>query len=616
MSTSDLRKRSVWVFIAFSLCLGAPLGEATAGPPRTREAPPRSPREVPDDPPEPRPRAISGAEATVIQFGPFIHRQVNVAEGGANILLDAANEPSIAVDPLKPNTMAIGWRQFNAVTSNFRQAGWAYTTDGGRTWTFPGVIEPGVFRSDPVLGFDAAGTFFYSSLKVVGGIYSTQLFRSTNGGQTWSVGVEAFGGDKQWITVDRTGGMGNGHIYQAWSVAAGCCGDTTFNRSIDGGLSFSRPVLIPSTPIWGTMAVAADGTLYLAGVDPDDFSVFWVVKSATAKDPLSPVGFDAATPFLMDGNISFGGGTGSPNPGGLLGQVWIGVDRSGGPYHGYLYVLCSVDPPGDDLLDVHFVRSTDGGATWSDPVRINDDPIEQRPWQWFATMSVAPNGRIDVVWNDTRNTWQSNRSELFYAFSADGGTTWSPNRQLSPAWDSYVGWPNQNKIGDYYDMVSDDVGANLAWAATFNNEQDVYYLRIGDYDCNANGVPDSLDIALKHSADFNENGIPDDCEGLQTGAGEMVAGTYQLFQSIPNPFNPTTAIRFEVPAGGGTVRLRVFDVSGRLVRTLVDGAVPGGMRSAAWDGCDDRGAPVASGVYFYRLEAPGYTQTRKTALVK
>ena len=61
-------------------------------------------------------------------------------------------------------------------------------------------------------------------------------------------------------------------------------------------------------------------------------------------------------------------------------------------------------------------------------------------------------------------------------------------------------------------MVSDQVGANLAYAATFNGEQDVYFLRIGEYDCNDNGIADSVDLAAKTSADCNDNGIPDECE--------------------------------------------------------------------------------------------------------
>src|SRR6266853_1228304 len=74
------------------------------------------------------------------------------------------NEPSIAVDPTNCSRKVIGWRQFNSVTSNFRQAGWGYTSNGGATWTFPGVLENNVFRSDPVLGSTDTGTFFYLSL--------------------------------------------------------------------------------------------------------------------------------------------------------------------------------------------------------------------------------------------------------------------------------------------------------------------------------------------------------------------------------------------------------------------------------------------------------------------
>ena len=89
----------------------------------------------------------------ISQHDAFTSIQVNVNASGQNITGDAANEPSIAVNPTNGNKMTIGWRQFNSVTSNFRQAGWGYTSNGGTTWTFPGVLENNVFRSDPVLGF-------------------------------------------------------------------------------------------------------------------------------------------------------------------------------------------------------------------------------------------------------------------------------------------------------------------------------------------------------------------------------------------------------------------------------------------------------------------------------
>ena len=104
----------------------------------------------------------------ISQFGVFTSFQVNVDASGNNILGDAANESSITVDPTNHNRMAIGWRQFNSVMSDFRQGGWGFTTDGGTTWTFPGVLEDNVFRSDPVLGSDESGNFFYLPYRKVG----------------------------------------------------------------------------------------------------------------------------------------------------------------------------------------------------------------------------------------------------------------------------------------------------------------------------------------------------------------------------------------------------------------------------------------------------------------
>ena len=73
-----------------------------------------------------------------------------------------------------------------------------------------------------------------------------------------------------------------------------------------------------------------------------------------------------------------------------------------------------------------------------------------------------------------------------------------------------MGDRKQNKPGDYYDMVSDDTGADVAYAATFNDSHDVYYLRLFP-DCNTNGVLDETDLAEGTNSDFNSNGLPDEC---------------------------------------------------------------------------------------------------------
>ena len=115
-----------------------------------------------------------------------------------------------------------------------------------------------------------------------------------------------------------------------------------------------------------------------------------------------------------------------------------------------------------------FVRSTDDGLTFSAPLKINDDPVNPNKWHWFGTFSVAPNGRLDAVWYDTRNAANNTDSQLFYSFSTDAGVTWSANVAVSNPFNPFEGYPNQNKIGDYITIVSDDTGGNVAYSATFN----------------------------------------------------------------------------------------------------------------------------------------------------
>src|SRR5437868_11863919 len=146
---------------------------------------PNEPLERYDNPPAP-PRKMETSPRMISPYAGFISYQVNVNANGENILGDAANECPISVDPTNGNKMTIAWRQFNDVNSNFRQGGWGYTTDGGITWTFPGVLQNNVFRSDPVTNSNEVGNFFYLSLRSDGfSFFCDDLWRSTNGGQTW-----------------------------------------------------------------------------------------------------------------------------------------------------------------------------------------------------------------------------------------------------------------------------------------------------------------------------------------------------------------------------------------------------------------------------------------------
>jgi hypothetical protein len=104
--------------------------------------------------------------------------------------------------------------------------------------------------------------------------------------------------------------------------------------------------------------------------------------------------------------------------------------------------------------------------------------------------------------------------------------------------------------------------------------------------------------------------------GPATGAEQSPLYTNSLDQNYPNPFNPTTTIEYSI-AQTGHVTLKIYSVAGQHVRTLADGPqTPQGLRTVTWDGRNDAGHSVSSGVYFYKLTTKGFTKTLKMVLLK
>ena len=101
------------------------------------------------------------------------------------------------------------------------------------------------------------------------------------------------------------------------------------------------------------------------------------------------------------------------------------------------------------------------------------------------------------------------------------------------------------------------------------------------------------------------------------GAGASLPKAFSLAQNSPNPFNPSTTVSYSVPEGkSAQVSLNIYDIRGKLVRTLVNEVKVAGSYSVMWNGVDSRGRNVASGVYFYRIQAGNFQQTRKMVLLK
>jgi hypothetical protein len=148
-----------------------------------------------------------------------------------------------------------------------------------------------------------------------------------------------------------------------------------------------------------------------------------------------------------------------------------------------------------------------------------------------------------------------------------------------------------------------------------------------DIDLEGYSVGDEIDLRLYSQEEAKEMKITMDMDNTQYGIGVFSSGTvevmnmlavpeeYILDQNYPNPFNPSTMISFSLPSEGH-VMVNIYDITGRLVSTLVDGNLTSGYHQVSWDGTDMFNSNVSAGLYIYSLQSEGVSLTRKMVLMK
>ncbi|MFQ5511166.1 MAG: M28 family peptidase [Candidatus Krumholzibacteriia bacterium] len=214
----------------------------------------------------------------------------------------------------------------------------------------------------------------------------------------------------------------------------------------------------------------------------------------------------------------------------------------------------------------------------------------------------------------------------------DGKTTLSsPVYDLSAlgnAWVRYYRWYTNDTGGntgsdEWVVDVSADSGASWVRMETVLLSERSWYpveKNISDFVPLSDGVQFRFVAADYGLASQVEAGIDDFSITTYVNVATALdrpptAPVVALAQNFPNPFNPATTIRFNVPEPGARATLKIYDVTGREVATLLDREWVVGRRAVRWDGIDRRGAPVATGIYFYRLQAAGRTISRKLAVI-
>ncbi len=241
---------------------------------------------------------------------------------------------------------------------------------------------------------------------------------------------------------------------------------------------------------------------------------------------------------------------------------------------------------GPDEADVFCVRSTDGGATWQTPVTVNDDGTtyaQVLPW-----VAVKDNGLIDISYYHFRmsplNMWAP-AAELRMATSFDGASSFAPSFAVQDT----VVTPATQWVGEYNGMAVLD---SFVYTVFTDLEQ-----------------TNNSDIFMDRTINPPGTEVRD-----ETGERERPR-EFMLLQNYPNPFNQTTKIRFTL-ATPGFVTLNIYDLLGRKVRTLVSQRLSSGYKSVLWDGKNDCGEDVASGIYFYRIMTGDFSETKKLVLLK
>jgi len=360
---------------------------------------------------------------------------------------DAINpaEVTIAINPKNPDNIVAASFQTGRPPRP-RAGSYNYLSmDGGKTWKTTPVENPKVLtQGDDVVYFGSDGSAYHTHLSFVGirvprppraenGIL---IEASKDGGLTWNESVPAINHinsvtpfeDKPGIVVDNSPNSPHkGSVYLAWtrfdvygSSAPDCHSQIYFSRSTDGGKTFSMPFRISDN---GGDCVDSDNTVEGAvpavGPKGEVYIVWAGPLGIVAKKSL-----DGGLTFSKDKVMDRMPGGWDFSVAGLdraNGMPLTGVDLSGGPHKGTLYVNWIDARNGDP--DVFVSSSRDGGETWSAPIRVNDDPLKNGKVQFFTWMSVDPiDGAVNVVFYDRRDTSGAS-TKLIMARSIDGGRT-------------------------------------------------------------------------------------------------------------------------------------------------------------------------------------------------
>jgi hypothetical protein len=452
-----------------------------------------------------------------------------------NVMISNANlpeEPCIIINPKNPQ-MVMAAANINNIF---------YSLDGGLTWEHDTLYSSMGVWGDPVVIFDTAGhVYFFHLSNPSTGSWIDRIIcqKAIHPAGPWNDGTYmGLNGtkaqDKEWAVVDPA----TNYIHVSWTqfdkYGSADPLDSSmilYSRSTDQGLTWSNPQRInakagdcidsDNTTEGAVPAIGPNGQVYVAWAGPEgllfdrslDGGQTWLANDIFVDS--FPSGWDYSIPGIYRCN----------------GLPVTKCDISNGPHRGTIYINWSDQRNGSTDTDVWLAKSTDGGNTWTGPIRVNDDPPGKQ--QFFTWMDVDPvTGYLYFVFYDRRNHSNS-LTDVYMAVSKDGGNSFI-NFKISES--PFL--PNDNVFfGDYNCISAYNSMVRPIWTRLHNNQLSVWTAIIDQ---------NFLGVDQKPIAD------PEDQGSL-----------------YPNPAGDFTYFAFKVrqPLDAS---LHLFDSSGRKIATLFE----------------------------------------------
>ncbi len=509
-------------------------------------------------------------------FAGNLSAQDFVNTGVRNFLLYPSSisqtEPVVCRSPLNPQIL---FASANTINFNpfFLSEGIYVSEDGGQSWYGSDTCKGEYINfhgGDPSIAITKNGNFILTrnGRTPFTGVY---VHTSNDFGSNWSFQKQITDHDLERAVITADNFVSSnyyGRLYSAW-VRFVPPYALYFSYSDDEGLNWAQPQQInipPQRSAGGDIVISRNGEIYLT----------WALVSSTSPFSEQFISFARSTnggqSWILSEKIFQVNGIQGTLPAKqnirVNGLPRIAVDTTGGERNGWIYIVTTqknFGAAGSDP-DIILYRSTDGGITWSGPIRVNQDQINNGKIQYFPAIAIDKFGGINILYYDDRIT-TSDSTGVFLSRSTDGGNTFIDyqisDHNFKPV---AIGGLGQGYQGDLIALISVDNYLIPIW---MDNSTGIYQL---------------------WTARINLN------ELTKVETEKTIPTLFELKQNFPNPFNSKTTIEFVLPENM-FVQLEVIDIYGRVVKTLVNDLLKAGLYSIEFNGSN-----FSSGVYFYRLK--------------